>query len=246
MKTLIWLFAFLILSGASVAQKPTDVSINGLIRKVKRFDERSSTITEKNGKQKEEKSGFEKALVFDEDGRLTLETSTGTSISETRFLYAKDGVRKAVTERTDPFEKPGKIKIPDYSASKFTYDEKENSILEETFRGKLQAGPVLELAGRSHQYKFHFDQTNRLLKKEFLTPDGKELMIEEYFYRGTGPTATDVVLSHNGQALQFIKCTYEVDKAGNWTKRTEVQTPIDPRNSTVTEITYRKIAYYKD
>ena len=242
-----WIFLFLFIgfSTMGLAAQPTDVSINGLTGKVKRFDERRSSIVEKNGAQKEEKSGLEKSLFFDEAGRLTLQSFSGLSTSETRYLYAKDGVRKAITDRTEAFEKPGKVKIPGYSVSVFTFNAKDNSILEETYRGKLQAGPVLETADRSHRYKFYFDSIDRLIKEEFLSPEGSELTTEEYFYSGASVAPTDVVVSSGGRALQFIKCTYDLDSVGNWTKRIEVRKPSDPRNPVITEVTYRKISYYK-
>lgn len=227
-------------------QRPTDVSINGMIGKVKRVDVRRATMVLKKGVQKEERAETEKSLFFDTNGRLTSKSISGYGVSETRYSYEKNGVRKAITDRTEPFDKPGKIKIPGYSASKFTFDEKERSILEETFGGGPQTGPVLELQWRSHSYKFYFDETDRLIKEEFLSPDGKELTTYTYFYRDATHNPTDVVISSKRQVLQFIKFTYELDKNGNWTKRREVKRPIDPKNPTITEVNYRKISYYKD
>jgi len=247
MRTIVLVVILLGFYGTIMAQQPNDVSMNELIGKVKRVDERSATVIQKNGKQKEEKSGLEKSLIFDEKGRLTLKIFTGLNTSETRYSYEKNGIRKAITDRTEPFEKHGAIKIPGYSASRFTFNETENSILEETFYGKIQTGPILELAGRSHQYKYFFDKTNRLVKKEYLSPEGdNEITTKEFFHRENTPTPTDVIISSKGDVLQFIKCTYEIDDNGNWTKRIEIKKPIDPKNPTVTEVTYRKISYYRD
>lgn len=97
MKSVILIISFFGLSMICIAQKPSDVSINELIGKVKHFDERSSMVVQKNGKQKEEKSGFEKSLIFDEKGRVTLALTSGISTSETRYIYEKNGISKAIT-----------------------------------------------------------------------------------------------------------------------------------------------------
>ena len=247
MKKALLLFAILVTAcfGTS-AQEPTDISIHGMIGKVKRVDERIATLVEKKGVAKEEKGGIETTRIFDENGRLSRELFSGSSNSERRFIYEKDGVRKSVTDTTQPFEKPNVLKMPGYSVSVFKYDSKENSISEDRFHGKIQSGPILETGDPGNKYKYFFDAENRLTKEVLMEPDGREILIEEYFYRGSGPTASDIVVSSRGRAIQFVKCTYEADSHGNWTKRTEARKPVDPKQSTVTEITYRKITYYKD
>lgn len=236
--------ALVLFAALGTVAQPTDRSIHGLTGKVKRFDERSETIIEKDGALKKEKGSIEETKIFDESGRLSREMFSGMVNSERRFLYEKNGVRKSITDSTQPFEKPRSIKIPSYSVSVFTYDAKENSILEKTYSGKYQAGPVLETSGPGDQEKFFFDDLNRLVKKVYLTSDGREMTTEEYFHRDSSPNPTDVVISLRGRAIQFIKCTYEVDSAGNWTKRTEVKRSTDPRHPVLTEVTYRKISYY--
>ena len=71
---------FMAIGYIGLAAHPTEVLIFGLTGKVKRFDERRATLIEKNGIPKEEKSGMEKSLFFDEDGRLTLQMFSGTVI----------------------------------------------------------------------------------------------------------------------------------------------------------------------
>ncbi|HEV8593509.1 MAG TPA: hypothetical protein VGQ55_15500 [Pyrinomonadaceae bacterium] len=237
---------FVAIAALNTFGQPNDLSIHNLVGKVKRFDEQLATLEEKNGVVKEHKSVSKASRFFDENGRLSHESFSGTTSSERQFIYEKNGVRKSVTETTQPFEKPGSVKIPSYSVSIFKYDEKDNSMSQDIYHGKIQAGPLLETGDPGNKYKYFFDNENRLTKEILMEPDGKEIMTEEYFYRGSGPTASDIVLLSKGRALQFIKCTYEVDALGNWTKKTAVRKPVDPRKPTVNEVTYRKITYYKN
>lgn len=244
MKTIPTLLFQLLLLCTGVWAQPTDLHIEGLKGKVKRIDERNAEIVMKKGVPVEERLGFEKSKVFDEKGRLTFESFVGTSITERRFSYEKNGVRKAVSEIRLPFEKAGAKKLPSVSASVFKHNEKENSLTELRYVAPRQTGPVLEINSASNHFKYFFDSSNRLLKKVFFSSEGRELNVDEYYYR-EADHPSDVVILYRGNAIQFLKYTYELDSHGNWTKRIEYSKPVNPQQPERTTVTYRKISSYE-
>ena len=104
---------------------------------------------------------------------------------------------------------------------------------------------VIQMTEYGQRIKYIFDSSNRLTKQVIMGPDLKEVMTYEYFYRAPGPP-TDVVISGNGRALQFIKYKYELDEAGNWTRRESEARPINPNHPVGVSVEYRKITYYKN
>jgi hypothetical protein len=235
---------------AGVLAQPTDWAIEGIIGRVKSFEERSLSRYEKNGKVENDKTLVDTIQYFDEKGRLTKEIRNGlNNISTTYYTYHKGGERRGLTESVRPFEKPtppDQPKYPTHLLSVFTYDPGENSVLEKGFRIPFSARPEPSEPERWHQFKWYFDKDNKLIRHIFMSPDGKELTTQTYVYPADGRHPVEMTVTSKGRTLQSIKYSYELDANGNWKKRTAVKTPIDPRNPVVTEVTIRKLSYYKN
>lgn len=243
-----WLPFIAIIMAASAHAQPTALNIEGLTGNVKRVDEKRAAVQVKNGVAREKPDDSEKAYVFDEKARLTYESRSGMYPYERNCIYEhekNEEIRKCRSQSNPPFTKPGNEPRPSFSASVFQYNTLENSISEDTYTSLGSSGPLIELDNLGQRYKYFFNATNGMTKRVVLASDGDEVMTYEYFYRGDAPAA-NMVLSTSGRALQFVKYTYELDGKGNWIKRTAETTSVDPRQPVKTDITYRKISYYKN
>ncbi|MEP6847975.1 MAG: hypothetical protein ABI999_03900 [Acidobacteriota bacterium] len=221
------------------------VDLEGMSGKVKRLDEKISTISVKDGRTKEEVIPGSHYFVFDKDGRLTyaMYTFEGSS-TEKQCIYDKNGVRKCSSETTSAFSKSGPS-LPSLSASVFKFDAAENSMTEDTYTPKMQnGGPAFELNDLGQRYKYYFDASKRMTKKIVLSSDGAEVSTYEYFYRSSGPPS-DMALTSHGRLIQAEKYTYDLDDHGNWTKRTSVSRFTNAAMPESTTVSYRKVAYYE-
>jgi hypothetical protein len=241
---LIVLGVLLVAGMIGVRAQPTELNTHGLIGKVKRVDARQAEIRIKNGVRKEEKSRDESSMVFDEKGRLTFETTIGEEVLEIRHTHSADGIRRTLSETKRPFDKPNAGRRPSAYATRFRYNESDNSISEDHMGGRDFGDPVIEMTEYTQRNKYIFDSSNRLAKRVIMEADLKEGLTYEYFYRAPGPP-TDLVVSRNGHALQFIKYKYELDDVGNWTRRESESRSINPNHPVGVRVEYRKITYYK-
>jgi hypothetical protein len=245
MKTNSLVFLLLLLIVASEARsQPTALKMLGLTGKVKSVEEKSVELSIVNGKEKKTYDGTARTIYFDRNGRMTSEISVSSyGTSEIRYDYDEAGVRKAVKETRRPFAKPTDAVLPSVFGSVFRYDKETNSLSEDTYTSVNQRGPVYELNDLGQRFKYYFDDSERMVKKFVLEPNGNEVAVTEFYYRGDGPPAQEVMTVHK-RAIETKKFEYEFDGSGNWIKSVADVETLYPKAIRYKWVTTRKIDYY--
>jgi hypothetical protein len=243
LKSILYIFIVLVLSVASVfAAAPTDLDKEHLSGKVKRIEEETAVMKLKNGVLKEDSRYRSRSVAFDKQGRMTYQWQKIGKMSPSEFFYTYEDADKRFTRRVviNLFGVDAKKSPDQISLTLFTYDAGRNEIFE-----KIYAAGEPDANALTQQYKYVFDKENRLVEKLSGGSNGIAAFITKYVY-GTGklPTERRGFIAGN-PVPQVFKYVYELDAQGNWTKQTAETTLAKEGAEATTEITYRKITYYK-
>src|SRR5215510_8783483 len=87
MKGNLAIMIWILIAGTVASAQPGDININGLIGKVKSFDEQDVTVKEKNGRLVEGVRIPTRRVIFDKQGRMTYEWISINGLTAKEFYY---------------------------------------------------------------------------------------------------------------------------------------------------------------
>ena len=126
------------------------------------------------------------------------------------------------------------------SLSVFRFDSSKNILFQDEYRGDDIKADYLR-----QKYQYAFDRSGRIMERLVFDAKGGEVFKDVYIY-GTEQLPTEKHLSMAENPVgQVFKYKYILDSQGNWTKQTAEITILKKANEPRTEVTYRKISYYK-
>lgn len=225
----------------SLAAQPNDWNLEHLSGKVKRIDEDRANLIEKNGKKSVAGRKRHRTLIFDTKGRKTYEWYSIDRLDPFEHFYSYEKGRLYRRTVRQGIYSGGGRPTESTSMSKFTYNADENAVYQEVFIGKYPEFDVL-----TQKYKFLFDSSNRLIEEILYSSDNSPVIKKEYIFGDDRlPKEMRVGSVSEGSRKQSVQYTYELDLHGNWIKLTSVNTLADKDATTSTQVTYRKISYYK-
>jgi hypothetical protein len=223
--------------------QPADINIEGLRGKVKRIDDETATLVMKNGIDSEVNRRRTRTAIFDKQGRLTYEWIKISNLPpfEHSYYYDKKGNRHRETIRIIEYgTEPNKFSTKQMSLSVFRFDSSKNILFQDEYRGAEINADYLR-----QKYQYTFDKSGRIIEQLVFDAKGKEVFKDVYIY-GTEQLPAEKHLSMAENPVgQIFKYKYILDPQGNWTKQIAENTILKKADESKTEVTYRKISYYK-
>jgi hypothetical protein len=239
---------FLFLLPVWAFAQPNDLNMESLAGKVKRIDEDTAVMKEKNGVLVEGSRNRTRSIIFDKQGRMTYEWIRIKDLDpkETNYTYEKNGRRTSRQVVIRPFADKDKPPFEQYSLSIVTFDKDQNILFRDVFIGNIADRNPTDMKIPTQKYQYIFDKDYRLLASVMLTLEGQEGSRDSYIYEsGRLPVQRRLSMAGNPR-LQVIKYTYKLDTRGNWIKRTEENTWADAKATKEWKVTYRQVTYYKN
>lgn len=223
--------------------QPTDINIEGLKGKVKRIDDETANLVIKNGVATEVNRRRTRTVIFDKQGRLTYEWMKISNLTpfEHKYYYDKKGNRHRSTIRINEFGTESNRSVKEQlSLSVFNFDSSNNIISQDEYRGDDINKDYLR-----QKYQYIFDKSGRIIERLVFDTNGGEVFKDVYVY-GTEQLPTEKQLAMAGNPPgQIFKYKYTLDSQGNWTKQIAEITILKKADEPKTEVTYRKISYYR-